>query len=281
MLRASHTARHSLYCVCGDSVATLAFARMFGCGRGSGCFNRACDWSSLPRIVSAPRRRSGRVARAGFAGGIRSLRLTAIVTVCAGAQTPPIARVFGVSVVGGLLIPSPPPSKPPISQTGARRRNRVPGSIFARADDARPRPSGRPREEIEPGTVLRPLDESRSIRISHSPFPIPHSPFPIRASRSPPTALATSAPSSGRPGLLSRLFTDSSDRAMHSSADAFGGRKGAKADPVWATLRSGQLERRSGLAVFSCRLPVPAKKPPSSVTARQSACATASPRASM
>jgi len=56
---------------------------MFVSRRGSDCFNRGCDPGSWPRIGAEPRRVAEHVVKSGFAGGIRSLRLTAIVTLSA------------------------------------------------------------------------------------------------------------------------------------------------------------------------------------------------------
>ncbi len=172
--RAELTARHSrglLLCVCADSVGTLAFARMFGFGRGSGCFNRGRARRSLPRIGAWPRRRRraslGRVSQAESAP-CASPRSSRLVLAHKARQT--LSFPAWSWWVGSLPSPqsplivsfSAPPAIPDQPSGCARRRNRVPGSIFARADELRPRPSGWPREEIEPGTVFRPLDESRS-----------------------------------------------------------------------------------------------------------------------
>ncbi len=172
----------SRYCVCADSVGTLARARMFGFGHGSDRFNRGCARSSWPRVGTDPRRGSWRVAWADFAGGIHSLRLTAIVTACAGAQTPPIAPVPSIVERVGLSSPciTPSPLQFFDQQRGrAASKSRACLAQFLRAPTmlALAHPTGRAKKL----SLARHFDPSTSRDPPRSP--IPHSPLPIPSAR--------------------------------------------------------------------------------------------------
>ncbi len=185
-------------CVCVDSVDTLALARMFGSRRGSDCVNRACGRRSLPRIGSEPRRGIARVARSSFAGGIRSLRLTASgtpraeLTACHSLSFLALSWWVGLARGRRCRAFRGPPTRcrwpsPPLRplQTdrvsfrafsltlligrGSLLRTHSADRKGAKADPVWASSSASTPRSTE-GTRFRPLDDSRSTQISQSQF---------------------------------------------------------------------------------------------------------------